>query len=87
MRYGTSGASEHVTSKPSIRKRGMGHKSVVYAQKALRLTPGDLPCDRGRDTRLKLAEGRAIDPAGMEKSAEGIVVPGLRDEGPNGMRG
>jgi hypothetical protein len=41
---------------PSIRKRGVLYKSGVYAQKALCLTPGDLPCVLGRRVRLKLAE-------------------------------
>jgi len=51
-----------VTRKPSIGKRGVLYKSGVYAQKALCLTPGGLPCALGGRVRLKLAEGRAIDP-------------------------
>jgi hypothetical protein len=65
MRCGTSGASRHVTAKPSIGKRGVLYKSGVYAQKALSLTPGDLSCAVGRRVRLKLAEERAIDPDRM----------------------
>jgi hypothetical protein len=42
MRCGTSGASGHVTTKPSIRKWDVLYKSGVYAQKALCLTPGGL---------------------------------------------
>jgi hypothetical protein len=57
MRCGTPGASGHVTTKPSIRKRGVLYKSGVYAWKVLCLTPGDLPCALGRRVRLKLAEG------------------------------
>ena len=43
MRCGTSGASGHVTTKPSIHDRGVLYKSGVYALKILCLTPGDLP--------------------------------------------
>jgi len=57
MRCGTPGASGHVTTKPSIRKRGVLYKSGVYAWKVLCLPPGDLPCALGRRVRLKLAEG------------------------------
>ena len=49
--------SGHVTTKPSIRKRGVLYKSGVYAWKVLCFTPGDLPCALGRRVRLKLAEG------------------------------
>ena len=87
MRCGTSGASGHVTTKPSIRKWGVLYKSGVYARKALCLTPGDLPCALGRRVRLKLAEGRAIDPDRMGEVSRGHISPGLWDEGPNGMRG
>jgi hypothetical protein len=69
MRCGTSGASRHVTAKPSIGKRGVLYKSGVYAQKALCLTPGDLPCARlSRGLREEQSTLTA-----WEKSAEGIV--------------
>jgi|GEM_PF-2579560 hypothetical protein len=69
MRCGTSGASGHVTAKPSIGKRGVLYKSGVYAQKALCLTPGDLPCARlSRGLREEQSTLTA-----WEKSAEGIV--------------
>ncbi len=42
MRCGTLGASGHVTTKPSIRSRGVLYKSSVYARKVLCLTPGGL---------------------------------------------
>ena len=56
MRCGTPGASGHVTAKPSIRNWDVLYKSSVYAQKALCLTPGDLPCALGSRVRRKLAE-------------------------------
>ena len=43
MRRDASGASGHVTAKPSICGRGAFCKSGVYAAKVTRLTPGDLP--------------------------------------------
>ena len=73
MRCGTSGASGHVTTKPSIRKWGVLYKSGVYAQKALCLTPGDLPCALGRRVRLKLAEGREIEPDRVGKVSRGSL--------------
>ena len=42
MRCGTSGASWHVTVKPSIRAWGVLYKSGVYALKVVCLTPGGL---------------------------------------------
>jgi hypothetical protein len=79
MRCGTSGASGHVTAKPSIGKRGVLYKSGVYARKALCLTLGGLPCALGRRVRLKLSEGREIDPESSAKSGEGrqYNMPGL----------
>ncbi len=65
MRCGTFGASGHVTTKPSIRNRGVLYKSSVHERKALCLTPGDLPCALGRRVLLELAEGREIDPDRM----------------------
>jgi len=68
MRCGTSGASGHVTAKPSIRNWGVLYKSGVYARKALSLTPGDLPCAN------ELAEGRESFPDRMgEVSSKGII--------------
>ena len=61
MRCGTSGASGHVTTKPSIGNRGVLYKSGVYARKALCLTPGGLSCA----LPVGGAEGRAIDPDRM----------------------
>ena len=87
MRCGRSGASGHVTTKPSIGNRGVLYKSGVYARKALCLTPGGLSCALGRRVRLNLAEGRAIDPDRMGEVSRGHISPGLWDEGPNGMRG
>jgi hypothetical protein len=63
-----------VTTKPSIGKRGVLYKSGVYAQKALCLTPGDLSCALGRRVRLKLAEGREIDPDRMGEVSRGHSV-------------
>jgi hypothetical protein len=71
MRCGTLGASGHVTMKPSIRRGGVLYKSGVYAQKALCLTPGDLPCALGRRVRLKLAEGWVISPDRMGEVSRG----------------
>ena len=51
------GTGAHVTAKPSIRNWGVLYKSSVYAQKALRLTPGGLPCALESRVRRKLAEG------------------------------
>ena len=65
MRCGTSGASGHVTAKPSIRSWGVLYKSGVYARKALSLTPGGFPC------AVKMAEGRATDPDRMGKVSRG----------------
>jgi len=65
MRCGTSGASGHVTAKPSIRRLGALYKSGVYARKALSLSPGGFPC------AVKMAEGRAIDPDRMGKVSRG----------------
>jgi hypothetical protein len=42
LRCGTSGTSGHVTTKSSIRNRGVLYKSGVYALKATCLTLGDL---------------------------------------------
>jgi hypothetical protein len=61
MRCGTSGASGHVTAKPSIGKRGVLYKSGVYARKALCLTPGGLSCA----LPMGGAEARVIDPDRM----------------------
>jgi hypothetical protein len=71
MRCGTSGASGHVTTKPSIGSRGVLYKSGVYARKVPCLTPEDLSCALGRRVRLKLAEGRAIDPDRMGEVSRG----------------
>jgi hypothetical protein len=49
MRCGTSGASGHVTTKPSIGNRGVLYKSGVYAWKVLCLTPGGLYGVSGTD--------------------------------------
>ena len=43
MRRDASGASGHVTAKPSICGWGAFCKSGVYAVKVTSLTPGDLP--------------------------------------------
>ena len=42
LRCGTSGTSGHVTTKSSIRNRGVLYKSGVYALKVMCLTLGDL---------------------------------------------
>ena len=67
MRCGTSGASGHVTTKPSIRSRGVLYKSGVYARKALCLTPGGLSCS----LPMGRAEGRVIDPDRMGEVSRG----------------
>ena len=67
MRCGTSGASGHVTAKPSIGKRGVLYKSGVYSRKALCLTPGGLPCALPSGG----AEGRVIDPDRMGEVSRG----------------
>jgi len=56
-RCGALGASRHVTTKSSIRNRGVLYKSGVYAGKVLCLSPGDLPFATDRRVRGKLAEG------------------------------
>ena len=71
LRCGTSGTSGHVTMKSSIRNWDVLYKSGVYARKALCLTPGGLPCALGSRVRLKLAEGRAIDPDRMGEVSRG----------------
>ena len=76
-RCGTPGTSWHVTAKFSIR-RGVLYKSGAYAWKVLCLTPGDLPCALGRRVRLKLAEGREIDPDLMGEVSRGHSSPGLK---------
>ena len=69
MRRDASGASGHVTTKPSICGWDAFCKSGVYAAKVTCLTPGDLP---GACRRSKLgAERLALNT--VEKSAEGIV--------------
>jgi len=80
MRCGTLGASGHVTMKPSIRKRGVLYKSGVHAQEALCLTPGDLLCALGSRVRLKLAEGREIDPDRMGEVSRGHISRGNEPE-------
>jgi hypothetical protein len=67
MRCGTSGASGHVTTKPSIGNRDVLYKSGVYARKALCLTPGGLSCA----PPVGGAEGRAIDPDRMGEVSRG----------------
>jgi hypothetical protein len=67
MRCGTSGASGHVTTKPSIGNRGVLYKSGVYARKALCLTPGGLSCA----LPMGGAEGRVIDPERMREVSRG----------------
>ena len=47
MRCDTSGASGHVTIKPSICTWGVFYKSDVYAMKVKCLTPGGLYCVEG----------------------------------------
>ena len=78
LRCGTSGTSGHVTAKFSIRNWGVVffvlYKSGVYALKALCLTPGGLPCALGRRVRLKLAEGREIDPDRMGEVSRGHIT-------------
>ncbi len=72
-RHGTLGSSGHVTTKPSIRKRGVLYKSGVYARKVLCLTPGGLLFALGsRVRRIWLSVEKSTLIAG-EKSAEGIV--------------
>ena len=65
-----------MTTKPSIGNRGVLYKSGVYAWKVLCLTPGDLSCALGRRVRLKLAEGRAIDPDRMGEVSRGHPLVG-----------
>jgi hypothetical protein len=67
MRCGTSGASGHVTTKPSIGNRGVLYKSGAYAWKVLCLTPGGLSCA----LPLGEAEGRVIDPDRMREVSRG----------------
>lgn len=67
-RCGTSGASGHVTTKPSIRKRGVLYKSSVYAPKVLCLTPGDLYAVHGNGL-----SGEQSLLTGVQESAEGIL--------------
>jgi hypothetical protein len=69
MRCGTSGASGHVTTKPSIGSRGVLYNSGVYARKALCLTPGGLSCA----LPVGRAEGRAIDPDRMREVSRGHI--------------
>jgi hypothetical protein len=71
MRCGTPGASGHVTAKPSIRTWGVLYKSSGYAQKALCLTPGDLPCALQSRVRRKLAESWVINSDRMGEVSRG----------------
>jgi len=67
-----------MTAKP-ISIKGTGGKSGGCARKAIELTSGDLPFVPNSRLRIE----RSIL-TGRQKSAEGIVVPASRDEGPNG---
>jgi len=67
LRCGTSGTSGHVTTKSSIRKRGVLYKSGVYALKVTCLTLGGL-----YSVLLGLRMEQSILTA-VQKSAEGIV--------------
>ncbi len=63
-----------MTTKSSIRIWGVLYKSGVYAQKALCLTPGGLPCAPGCRVRRNLDGGESKSTLiAWEKSAEGIV--------------
>jgi hypothetical protein len=85
MRCGTSGASGHVTTKPSIRRGVCFINPASWRGKFCVLpreispVPWEVACD-GNGLRVE----RSTLIAG-EKSAAGIVVsPPRRDEGPNG---
>jgi len=67
LRCGTPGTSGHVTTKSSIRNRGVLYKSGVYASKVTCLTLGGL---YGVLSGLRME--RSILTA-VQKSAEGIV--------------
>lgn len=61
MRCDVSGASGHVTTKPSICKRDAFYKSGACARKVTCLTPGGLPCvegstDAGENRHDRMAE-------------------------------
>ena len=78
-RCGTSGASVHVTTKPSIRKLGVLYKSGVYASKATCLTPGGL-----YDVRLQRYGRDIVAPPGNQAGTEKTNIdlkPQVRTEG------
>jgi len=81
MRRSTSGASGHVTTKPSICKWDVCCKSGVYARKDSCLTTGDLPCVVAAQAAKRLSAGKLVLSA-WQKSAKGIVGA-TRTEGPN----
>ena len=60
-RCGTSGASGHVTAKPSFCDWDVLYKSGVHAVKALCLTPGGLPRVDGPTERRAIASDRVAE--------------------------
>jgi hypothetical protein len=84
MRCGTPGASGHVTAKPSIRK-GACFINPASTRGTFCVLPREVssvPWEVASDRNWLSVEGSAL--IAGEKSAEGIVVPQMWDEGPNG---